>query len=78
MPVELGAEVEGVAGVEDGDRFSMNDFASCEDRVVEPLEVVPGASFGFFEVAECAIAVILEQTFVDHTAEFEGQSKEAV
>ncbi len=58
-PVDLCAIVESLAGVEEGERFGMDRFARCEDRVVEQGDVrVSG--FGILGAAQRTLAVDTE------------------
>lgn len=66
--INLGGEVEGLAGIEDRKRFGVDYLAGCENRVVEKLDVSRISGFCFLGAAQYAF--IAQQSLVDDTANF--------
>ena len=72
--VEESVRVDGVvdllAGVEEWEGFGTNSLARSKDCVVDEFYVRRSSSFCVPEAAQCTCADDIEQSFVDHTANF--------
>ena len=54
--VELCGPVEGLAGVEEWERFGIDGLAGSEDGVVELCDRTPSSCFGFLAATQCTLA----------------------
>lgn len=75
--VELSGVVEGLARVEEWERFGIDGLAGSENGIVESWDRAHSSCFGFVEATQCTLAGDAEYGFVEKEADLWRQSEKA-